>query len=155
MLKILQLGALQEAEHIINGGIIGGRDVVVIEGRIHGLHGKTLDFAIPSGTVTFSDAPGAGLTYAQIAAAIKAVHAGLVPKFVKKYLWIIEAAPTNGVELDDTGTANPVFGFPTSVAGSTVGTVYDVPGGTPPRLISNNFRAKGTADGYFVIVEPA
>jgi len=152
MLKILQFSALQEAEHVINGGIIGGRELVVIEGKVYGLDGKTLIFTTPAGTVTFSDKVGAGHTLAEVIAEIKAVHAGLQPKFVKKSLWVIETTPTNGVVITGAGTANPVFGFG---AVTVTGTVYDVPGGTPPRLISDNFHGKATVDGYYILVEPA
>jgi len=152
MLKILQFDTLQAVEHGINGGVIGGAIVVGPDGKILGLDGKTLIFTTPAGTVTFSDKSGQGHTPAEVIAEIKAVHATLQPKFIKRQLWIIETTPTSGIVITGAGTANPIFGFGNV---TVTGIVYNPPDGAAPRVISDNAHGKATADGYYIIVEPA
>lgn len=148
-LKILRFDDTNTAQHALNGGISGGAQIT--GGRIMGLHGKTLIFNTPAGTVTFSDPTGAGLSPDDIQTQIQAVHAGLVAQFYRGYLRIIEATPTSGVVLDTDGTANVVFGFGNKV--DTTGIVYAPYDGAAPRLLE--FRGSPRMDGFIAVVETA
>jgi len=159
MRKTLHAGSLRELEHALNGGIIGGKQVVDGYGLVHGLHGKTLIFTTPLGTTTFDDPTGAGLTYQQIDDQIKATGdpgpfplAGLLAKVVDRSLWIVELVPTNGIVMTGAGTANPIFGFGSA---TVTGVVYAAPDGSAPKLLSDNAHGKPTADGYYILVETA
>jgi len=164
MRKLLNAGSLREMEHILNGGIRGGKQVVDGYGLVHGLHGKTLIFTNPTtllalGTTTFSDPTGAGLTYKQVNEQIQDTGnpgpfplAGILSKFIDRSLWIIQSTPTDGIVLEGTGTANPLFGFSDA---TITGTVYAAPDGSAPKLISDNAHGKPTADGYYILVETA
>jgi hypothetical protein len=155
-LRIREFSDLFAAEFYLRGGIRGGRQVVNASGVVQNLHGKTLIFNVPSGTVTFDETAGAaglggGLTLQEITAQIQAVHAGLQVSLRDKILNIIEATPTNGVDLDKDGTANTLFGF--SGASDNVGDVISAPGGTAPTLVG--IWGKTNNDGYMVIIDEA
>jgi hypothetical protein len=146
MLKILRFGDTDSAENALNGGISGGKPV---SGKVMGLHGKTLVFNTPAGTVTFSDSSGEGLSVKDISDQVVAVQATLLVQFYNGYMRIREITPSGGVNLDATGTANSAFGF--SSTGDTVGTVYGPPDGTAPRLI--DFEGSSRMDGFVAVVE--
>lgn len=147
-LKILRFASTNEAEFTLNGGIASGAS---IGGRIMGLHGKTLIFIEPAGTVTFSDATGVGLSPSEVQTQVQAVHAGLKVQFVDRYMRIIEDVPATGVCLDKDGTANSIFGFSTSA--DTIGVRYGSLSGGPPLLVS--LQETATRDGYLAVVETA
>ena len=153
MIKILTFGDLRRVDFVLNGGISGGKKVISAGGKVVRLHGKTLIFTTPAGTVTFSDPGGAGLSMAEIIAAIvgAAGLGGLNPSFIDGYLNIREATPSAGVVLAGTGTANAAFGFGKS---TVTGTVYNPYDGAAPRLLMGPF-ARAQMDGYYAVVEPA
>ena len=155
-LRIREFADLFAAEFYLRGGIRGGQQVVNASGLVQNLHGKTLIFNTPAGTVTFDESAGAaglggGLTLQEITAQIQAVHAGLQVSLRDRVLNIIEATPTNGVDLDKDGTANKLFGF--SKATDNVGKVISAPGGTAPVLVG--IWGKTNNDGYMVIIDEA
>jgi hypothetical protein len=141
--RFIEASTLQSLEFILNGGVVGGVNVVNISGRMMDLHGKTL--IVNSVTVTFSDPTGQGLTYQQVKLAIEAVVAGTTVSFVDGRLAIRHAT---GVTVGGLGTANAVFGFPKV---DTVGVVYAPPDGTAPRVLSIGAGAKG--DSYYAHLE--
>jgi len=137
-----------DVEHFLNGGITGGREIVS-SAPVLGLHGKTLVFNAPAGTVTFSDPAGVGLSAAQIKSKIEGTIATLKVTWVHRRIRIILAAMTSKVDLDATGTANEIFGF--SSTSDTAGTVYAGPSGSAPKIIATE--ANPNADGWAIFVE--
>lgn len=130
--KVHTFATPNEVEFFLNGGVVGGKSVVGIGGKVLGLHGTTLVFNSPAGTVTFSDATGAGLTYQQVKAAIEAVHATVTVSFDHGRIRLVDSG--GAVSLDKTGTANTIFGF--STGSDTVGVAYAAPGGAAPALVT-------------------
>jgi len=151
MIKILQFGDLRRFDFVVNGGIAGGKKVTNANGKVLGLHGKTLIFTTPGGTATFSDAGGTGLSPADIIAEIVGSGglSGLQPSFIDGYLNVIEATPSAGVVLAGTGTANASFGFGKAAVTGLVYNPYD--GAAPRVLMGPNARAQ--MDGYYTVVE--
>jgi len=136
MLDFLRFDGTDTAKHALNGGITGGKKVTSQFGRVLGLHGKTLVFNTPSGTVTFDDPTGVGLTALEIQTQIQDVVAlaGLTAQVYSGYLRVIETIPSAGVVLDATGTANVDFGF--SSAADAMGVVYGAwDAASPPRVL--------------------
>ena len=152
-----KFGSLEEVNTFLRGGIKGGAQLALQPSgpvgaqtlAVFGLHGKTLVFNAPSGTITFADATGIGLTLVDIAAQIKAGLAALAIRFDNRHLMLEYATPGTAVNLDLTGTANPIFGFDT--AADTAGVVYAPYTGTAPRLLS--LQPWGQMDGVVVVTE--
>jgi hypothetical protein len=146
MLKILRFGDTDAAEHTLNGGIVSGKQM---SGKLLGLHGLTLIFGTPAGTVTFNDPTGEGLSVGDIKDQIVAVHATLTVQFYEGSLRIRDTDVSSAVVLDKDGTANAYFGF--SKAKDISGTVYNPPDGAAPRLI--DFSSSPRMDGFVAVVE--
>lgn len=152
-----KFGTLEEVNTFLRGGIKGGAQLSLQPAgpvgaqtlAVLGLHGKTLVFNAPAGTVTFADATGAGLTLDAIAAQIKAALATLAVRFDNRHLVLEYATPGTAVNLDLTGTANAAFGFDT--AADTVGKVFAPYTGAAPRLIS--LQPWGQMDGAVAVTE--
>ena len=137
-----------DVEHFLNGGITGGKEVVR-GGNIMGLNGLTLVFNAPSGTVTFVDATGEGLSPQQVKTQVETDISTLKVSFRDYKMRVIVAALTSAVNLDITGSANSLFGF--SNATDTVGTLYAPYDGTPPRVLATE--ANPNSDGWAILVE--
>lgn len=149
-IKVFEFGAAKEMEFFLQGGITGGKIIVTGAGRLYGLHGLTLIFTAPAGTVTFSDA-GSGLTYQDIALQIRTELTSLLAFYRNGQLHLVEAAPTTGVKLSKDGTANTVFGFSNGKAHE--GIAFNPPDGGAPRFLET--RSKAPSDGYYATVELA
>ncbi len=144
---------LDDVNNILRGGV---RLPLPMRGdaRIYGLHGLTLVFTTPAGTVTFSDASNAGLSAKQIAAEIKGDNSAVSVKIVDQVLYIEDADVSGPVVINkETSTAGPLLGFKNDVGGTITGKVYDAPGGTPPCLVS--LSETGQMDGLILITEEA
>lgn len=116
---------------------------------IMGLHGLTLVFSAPAGTVTFADASGAGLGLRAIMAKIKADVANLNCHLKDGVLFVVHATFATGVTLDGTtSTARDIFGFKNA---SIPNTKYNPPDGTAPRMVS--FSDTGQVDGFILVTE--
>lgn len=155
-LRIREFQNAHDLELFLRGGIRGGKKIVDRSGLVQNLHGKTLVFNTPAGTVTFDESAGAagiggGLTYKEVVAQIRAVHSGLEASFRDGVLNLVETTPTSGVNLDATGTANTYFGF--SNATDNAASVVDVKGGTAPTLES--LAPKANNDGYVAVIDEA
>lgn len=148
-LKIYEFDTVRDMEFFLRGGVSGGRQVVNQQGRIHGLDGKTLVFNNPSGTVTFADTTGAGLTFAEVATQITAVVSTVVINWRDGALHLVLSTAATAVSIDKDGTANKVFGF--SSDADHVGQVFGGPTGNTPRLVETNNKSR--LDGYYAVVE--
>lgn len=147
-LTFKQFGSIEEMELFLRGGISGGKQIASSSGVVLGLHGKTLIFAAPVGTVTFSDPSGDGLTLSEIAQQIAAVVT-VASQFRGGSLSLVQPTPTTGVSLSKSGTANKFFGF--SGATDSVGTVVNGPSGAVPRLLQTLPKAQN--DGFYAVLE--
>lgn len=145
-IRIREFGKLDEAENFLRGGVSGGQ--VLKAGRVLGLHGLTL--TVNSDDITFSDPSGEGLSGTTIAAAIEDATTGIVAFFRAGALHLVEAAPSSGVTVAETGSANPVLGFSSSTASS--GTVINASGAAP---VLTAFGEKATKDGYYAVIDEA
>lgn len=148
-LKIYEFDTVKDMEFFLRGGVTGGRQVVNQFGRVHGLDGLTLIFVSPSGTVTFSDPTGAGLTFAEIADQITTAIGTLSVNWLDGSLHLVLTSPSAAVTVDKDGTANTVFGF--SKKKDHAGQVFNGPAGAVPRLVETNNKSR--LDGYYAIVE--
>lgn len=150
--KIYKFSDIVEAQHFLNGGVLGAR-VVPINGSspagnagspnnlglgIAGLVGKTLKFAAPSAvTVTFTASVATNnpdpttLVLSDLKAQIEAAIATVKVFSIGGRIALIEVTPTGGIAIDKTGTASALLGFDTAV--NTVGKVFaPPPSATPP-----------------------
>jgi hypothetical protein len=150
--KIYKFKDIVEAQHFLNGGLLGAR-VVPMSGSapaglggspnnlglgIAGLVGKTLIFVSPgTPTVTFTASAAAGnpdpntLMLSDLKTQIEAANAAVKVLAIDGRLALIEVTPTGGVAINKTGTANALLGFDSAV--NTVGKVYaPPPSATPP-----------------------
>ena len=128
---------VEEVDLFLNGGLIGGTEIVGgADGLygVNGLVGKTLIFIKPSAaTVTFvAGADPYRLTYKEIKAQIEAAIAAVSVRQYMKKLVVVEATPTNGVTIDKTGTGNTLLGFDKN--NDTVGTKFGPISTTAPCL---------------------
>ncbi len=122
--------------------------------RVTGLDGLTLVFVQPAAvTVTFSDASGQGLTFAQVISEIETAIAAVQARFIDNCLQLEEATPSAGVSINlATSTAAGKFGWRADGgAGTATNVPYNPPDGAAPRFI--DFSTTPTADGYALIVE--
>lgn len=145
-----KFGNVRDLELFVQGGIRSSKKVVSLDGKIQGLHGLTLVFNIPVVTVTFADATAVGLTYAEILAQILSDTASAITgKFIEGALQILDTDLSGAIDLDMTGTANLIFGFRADV--DTVGTLFNPPGGSAPRVLFMGGNSQG--DGYHLMTE--
>jgi len=147
-IKLVRCETNTDVEHFLSGGITGG--VQIVGSRpVVGLHGLTLEFTNPVGTVSFSDPTGAGLYPKDIKTQIEADVAALKADFRNNRLQLIVAALTSAVKLKPIGTANAIFGFSRST--DTNGTIYNGPAGAAPKFLQ--LEANPTCDGWTVVLE--
>jgi hypothetical protein len=151
---IKQFQDVNEFADLVNGAIrSGGTSQVSPAEKMFGLHGLTLIFTTPTLTITFSDATNAGLSMTDIVTQIAAAGTApnkVVPKLRgQRVLALWNTVDGNNVVLANTGTANTLFGFSTTVA--TSGKVYAPFNGTKPRWL--DFSISQGLDRYTLIVE--
>lgn len=147
-LTLRRLKSEFDANVLLQGGI---RLPLSLRGneRIYGLHGLTLVFTAPAGTVTFSDATGQGLSPKDIMDEINTDVAALRATLRDGVLYVVQVTPSAGVVLDGAAsTARPVLKLPN---GNLSGTFYNPPSGVAPRLIS--FADTGVMDGFTLLTE--
>lgn len=147
-IRIIRCETNDDVEHLLNGGITGGREIVGRE-PVLGLHGLKLEFTNPAGDVTFSDPTGAGLFPKDIKAQIEAAQATLKVTFRNNRILLVMAALTSAVKLNKTGTANAIFGF--SNNSDTFGRIYGGPVGAAPKFLT--LEANHSGGGWAVVVE--
>lgn len=144
----IEAPTLRALRAILNGGVMGSNDLTASKnyqrGKLFGLHGLTL--LIGSDTVTFSDSTNAGLTLAEVKAAIEAGASGVVAVFEERRLALLASA---AITVGEVGTANPVFGFNTT--SDTVGTLFGFFDDAAPRVLEVGAGAR--ADGFYAYVE--
>lgn len=154
--RVYKLADIFQVQTFLNGGLIASRPVSNTQGGgtpaglgvgFSGLVGTTLKFVLPSAvTVTFVAANGAGgsadpvlpvaqrnpdpytLLFQDIKKQIEAAIPAVVVTQYSQRLVLIEAAPSGGVTVDKTGTANAILGF--GSAANTVGLKYAPPPST-------------------------
>lgn len=112
MLKSYTTPYIEEITAFSSGGLRGA------EGRrvFTNLHGKTLTFDNPSGSVTFSDPQGAGLRIQDLNTQIRAVPAlaGVGVRLIANQLWLLEDAPVSPIHLSTNEEARSILGLPRS-----------------------------------------
>ena len=151
-LQLRKYSNLKLVELILQGGIIGGADIVREASKTATLvgsspqvtaqsglflHGKTLVFNAPSATVTFAATPANVQVPMTLPTAIAQIHTqtsnAVKVQLIDGKLAIVDSDASAAVDLDETGTANSIFGFDST--GDTVGTLYNAPGGGAPELV--------------------
>ena len=149
--KIYKFATYDHMQNHLNGAITGAANPV---NGYSGIVGKTLVFTAPSShTVTFTQ--GASqldptfLTFAEVAAQIKAVMTTLDVLALDGHLVLIETSPTSGVTVTSASTAVNVLGFNKSA--STVGKVYKYPDGVTTASVPHWVQAY-CSNGYHVLV---
>lgn len=150
-LSVRKISTLDGVNRFLNGSIAGGKDLRGYGNQLF-LHGKTLVFNNPAGTVTFAATPAGGqvpISLADVLSQITAQLATVTPKLEDGKLALAVTAG-GAVSLDETGTANAYLGFRS--VGDTVGVVYNPPGGAAPALISIGDLAM-TEETYLVVTE--
>ncbi len=131
-LKFKKFRNIDEANHVLTGGIVGGP---VGDGGIDQIVGKKLTFTAPAGTVTFTQGTKyqGRLTFAEIKAQAEAAIANLRVVLIDRKIAFRHAsgtAVTLAAVSDDH--ARPPLGLPlTAVAG----VVYAGPGGANPKVV--------------------
>jgi hypothetical protein len=148
-LQIRMVEGIDEVNHMIRGGIVGGNPITAPL-LVHGL---TLVFTAPSQTVTFNSGNAlTPLSYLEIRTQILAQTSNAVE--VKQFngrLAVVDADLSAAVVLANTGTANALFGFSTTL--STTGRIYAAPGGTAPALVS--ISASGNTSSFILVTNEA
>lgn len=136
--RVYKFTDIFELQTFLNGGLLAGAIAGAQNGGspagigtgLAGLVGATLKFTSPSAvTVTFVASSGAGgsadpglplaqrnpnpqvLTFKDIKSQIEAAIPAVSVQTFKGRLLFIEATPASGIALDNTGTANPIFGL--------------------------------------------
>jgi hypothetical protein len=149
--KFYKFAEYDSMQYFLNGGITAGRDP---RKGYTGIVGKTLVFTQPVGvTVTFVAGASAqvdptGLSFAEVAAQIKAAIAGVEVLQIGDQLVLIETTPSTGVTITNAGTANVILGFN---SGGNVGKVFKYPDGVNPAVVPHWVQAY-SLNGYHVLV---
>jgi hypothetical protein len=132
-LKLIKFRDIEEANHVLAGGILGGECPAA---GIPELVGKTITFSAPAGTKTFtqpSDSYQGMLRFKDIKAQLEAAITNLQVRLIKGRLAFRHATPATAVALtavNETGRAP--LGLPNNEAVS--GTAYAGPGGSSPKV---------------------
>jgi hypothetical protein len=133
--KILKFNSLDEYNHVIAGGIIGGK----FDKQIGGLVGQTLTFTTPSGSKTFTAASAGtadsgflrfGDVKTQLEAAINNLKVSLIDGNIA---FKHATAGTAVVMANNTEPAKALLGFKDATTIS--GTAYAGASGTAPKVI--------------------
>lgn len=132
--KTRKFQELEEVDLFLNGGLIGGADLIGLY-----LVGLTFKFVKPSAaTVTFTASTDPNnpdpsrLSFKDIKEQIEAAIATVSVRQRSRHIVLIEKVPTDGVTVGRTGTANNLIGFDTAV--DTVGTKFGPIGASAPSL---------------------
>lgn len=140
--RIYKFRRIDDVSAFLNGGVVGGSvnraqgggTPANIGAGINGLVGKTLKLSSPSAkTITFTTAssatpPGTNpdpytLLFKDIKAQVEAVATDVVVLLdAEQRLLLLEKAPSQGVTVDKSGTANTLLGFDDDL--DTVGKLY-------------------------------
>ena len=140
MFRIFKFRSVIEAELFLNGGILGGNELVVR--GVDNLVGQTLTFTSPVASVTFTPSliPGRDdperLTIADIAAQVKAVDPNIVTINIGGAVGFKHVSGTTPIALAAApAPAKVILGFPgnTTVVGQVIGSMYTAPA-IPPYL---------------------
>lgn len=148
-LNFRKFSSVDDLTLFLKGHIIGGVDLTKTSSALY-LHGKTLVFNTPGATVTFAASPTnaqVSLTIQQVKTQIEAQAAGVTVRFNKGRLEMFVTTPGT-ISLDNTGTANSMFGF--DVVSDTVAAPYGVPGAAAPALVS--IVPDMSSNSYLVVV---
>ena len=148
VLNVKKFSGLADLNSFIAGKLRGSTDLVKNPGSLY-LHGKTLIFATPVGTVTFAASPTAAqvpLTVAQVRAQIEAAVATVSCRFVQGRLELFLTAP-GPLVLDKDGTANELLGFDTKTDSSV--TPINPAGGASPTYV--DLTPEGISGTYLLV----
>lgn len=150
VLDIRKFSGLSELNAFVKGKLRGSTDLIKNSGSLY-LHGLTLIFATPVGTVTFAASPTSAqvpLTLAQVRAQIEAAVATVSCRFVQGRIELFLTAP-GPLVLDKTGTANSLLGFDTTT-NSSVAPVNPAAGASPKFVA---LAPEGQAGTYLLVTD--
>lgn len=149
MIKVYKFRDINEAEHFLNGGIIGGDVLNSQQPGVSGLAGNTLTFSAPAGHVDFvAGANGDYLLFSEIKAQIETALGDTNIRVVAfgTRIGFIHPTAASAIALDSTDEiAKAILGFAKNKAAA--GKKYGAVAGTPPALIE----AYAPNDGSHVI----
>ena len=131
-LKILKFRNIEEANHMLGGGILGGE---VSAAGVADLVGKTITFTAPAGTKTFTQPSGTYqglLTFKDIKAQLEAAITNLVVLQINNKIAFKHASGTAVTMGATTETGRAPLGLPNGKA--VTGVVYAGPGGASPKV---------------------
>lgn len=122
-----------EANHILGGGIVGGK----FNGRLAGLVGNTLTFTTPAGSVTFTQDSGAPVGFMRFEAfktQVETAITNLKVLLINDNVAFKHATAGTAVVMgnNDEPAKNPL-GFKNATTIS--GTAYNGPGGAAPKVV--------------------
>jgi hypothetical protein len=148
--KLYEFRSPMDAQHFLNGAVIGG--VVPGEG-LYNLVGLTMNFTTPVGAVTFTTGSGADpykLQFNDIKSQMEAAIANLtVVRMYDGRIVFLRTGLSAAVVIPTTSqAAKPILGLPISgvVSGKLV--VHDPTGSATPRLAF----LTGGKDGAYILV---
>lgn len=132
-LKIKKFRNIDEANHVLTGGIVGGE---LKGGGVDDLVGKTITFSAPAGSKTFTSSSTqhvGRLSFADIKTQLEAAVTNLVVLMIDRKIAFRHATPGTAVALaavDETGRVP--LGLPNNKA--LAGVVYAGPAGVAPKV---------------------
>lgn len=131
--KILKFTTVEECNHMITGGLIGGKFVK----GVGGLVGKALTFTTPAGTCTFTqptDAPPGFMLFGDVKTQLEAAIVNLKVSLVDDKIAFKHATPGTAVVIGNADEpAKAVLGFKNATTLS--GTAYAGASGTAPKIV--------------------
>ena len=133
-MKVYKFGSLDELNHFLNGGVIGGTELA---NTLVPIVGKTVVFTNPAGSHTFvAGANPAGLSLPEVKTQLEAAVTGLRVVYFERHLAFIEASPATGIVVA-SGTALLDLGFdPNGVTGLVYAGPFSGAPPTPPYFVS-------------------
>ncbi len=146
-LKILKFRNIEEANHVLSGGVMGGE---IAAAGVADLVGKTITFTAPAGTKTFTQPAGnyqGLLLFKDIKSQLEGAVANLVVVLINGKIGFRHASGTAVTMAAVTETGRAPLGLPNNKA--VTGVVYAGPGGAPPKV--DQFYAQG--DTIYCLVE--
>lgn len=146
--SVHKFATIVEMERFLNGGIIGGTDLS--RGSVNGLIGRTLTFARPAFSVTFTDPGGGTIGLLDIKQQVEAASTHIQVVFSNGCVVFAEKVPTLGVALDPVANekARALLGFPPTgvVEGRIIKQMFSA---TAPRLEGFEQSSNGS---YLVVI---
>ena len=135
-IKIEKYGSLEEVNHMLLGGIVGGQ--LPNSGLISGLVGETITFTSPAGSHTFtqpSDAAAGLMRFKDIKSQLEGAIANLVVLLIDGKIGFKHGTAGSVASFGtDAQPAKPLLGFKSGVAVS--GRFVNAPGGSAPALVN-------------------